>query len=601
MNLLKQTTVTLLTTVFSALIVLSTVLPLTIVSAQVNNYSITQVERQVQVMYSGNIVILDTIHVLGQISNSFTIGLPYQYSADVLKVLAYDKNHAYDMNRGVQIDGHSGFYGVEINFEGNTPSSFTVAFVLSNRLVTEDGNGGYIVDFPAYPSLTQSVETCNVNVMFPNSPTTITINKSDSVETSTSYVRTNLPAYTYSIAQAKVVLPAGTLQLAVINSLNRQITIDATGAVTTVDTYHITSSSASQLSAFVLSLPLEAENVVIRQYDEILSNRLTENSGMLLANVMLDTFVNQGETTSVTAKYNLPGVVLQNGKYILRDFEVFPDLRYFVGQAVAVFSFPEGASLVLPQVSLLDVSATLTRNAFQDIFTIKTEGVSYVDHLAHQQNIVEMGYRYSPVWVSFRPTFLASLVALIGCVGAVVYRVHKSKEETYENRAGEIFTALKPTVFQPGDDVTLGQPITVDTIRYFVDTYEAKKHLLAELKRLDVKAQKGKIPRRQYKVQKKTIETHMESLTRNIERSKVLIRNASDVYTDLIIQLELAEADLTESEKNIENLETLYDKGEISRENYKQNIVDCQKIHDKAESAIKGIMLKLREKIRRPT
>lgn len=602
MNLLKQTAVALLTAVFSVLIVLSASLPLTMVSAQTNSYSITQVDHQVQIMYTGNVVILDTIHVSGQIPNSFMIGLPYRYSADILKVLAYDKTQVYGMHLGVQLDGHSGFYGVEIYFEGNTPSVFTVAFVLSNRLVTEDGNGGYILDFPAYPSLTQNVETCNVNIMFPNIPTAITINKPDGTEKSMSYVKTNLPAYTYSTAQANVVLPMGTLQIAVINSLNRQITIDATGEVTVVDTYHITSNSASQLSAFILGLPLEATNVVVRdQFEGTLSAKLTENAGMRLASTILGTFVNQGQSTSLTVQYNLPGAVLQGSEYILRDFKVFPGLQYLVGQATTVFSFPEGATLVSPQASALDASATLTRNTFQDILTIETEDVSYVDHLAHQQNIVELSYSYSPVWVSFIPTFWASFAALIGCVGAFVYRIHKSKEKTYKNRAGEIVAAAKPEVSQPVYDVNPVQQVTVDNIRDFVDTYEAKKQLSAELKSLDTKAQKGKVPRRQYKVQKKAVEIHIENLTRNIERSKILLRRVSGTYTDLIIQLDLAEADLAESEKNIENLERLYGKGEISRENYKQNIVNYQKIHDKAESAIRGIMLKLREKIRRPT
>ena len=39
------------------------------------------------------------------------------------------------MNLGVQLGDHSGFYGATVNFNGNTPSVFTVAFVLSNKLV----------------------------------------------------------------------------------------------------------------------------------------------------------------------------------------------------------------------------------------------------------------------------------------------------------------------------------------------------------------------------------------------------------------------------------------------------------------------------------
>jgi len=593
-NLLKQSAGSLLTAVFIGLIVLSTVSSLNGVLAQTDSYSITQIDHQVQVMYSGNVAIFDTIHVSGQITNGFKIGLPYKYSAEVLKVIAYDEKQEYNIKRGVPLDDHNGFYGVEVNFEGNSPSVFTVAFVLSNQLVSETDNGGYIVDFPAYPSLTQNVKTCNVDITFSNSPTTIIINKADGIKTSNSYVRADLPAYTYVIAQANATLPVGTLQIATINSLNHKITIDATGKVAAEDTYQITSKSVAPLSAFVLSLPLEATNVVVKdQAEETLPIKLTENSDILLVSVSFGAFINQGQKMSVTAQYNLPGAELQNVDYVLRDFKVFPDLQYLVEKATAVFSFPEGATLVLPQITTLDTSATLTRNTYQDILTIEAEDVSYVDYLAHQQNIVELSYNYNPVWVSLRATFWAVLAAAIGCVGIFAYQIHKSREETYENRAERIAASS-----QPDGETNPDQQITTENIKDFLETYESKKQLKAELRSLDAKAQKGKIQRQQYKLQKKTVEAQIEGITRNIDRKKALWKSVSGIYPDLIIQIELAETDMAEAEKSMETLVVLYSKGEISRENYKQSMINHQKVYDKAETAIKGILQRLREKIR---
>jgi len=593
-NLLKQSAGSLLTAVFIGLIVLSTVSSLNGVLAQTDSYSITQIDHQVQVMYSGNVAIFDTIHVSGQITNGFKIGLPYKYSAEVLKVIAYDEKQEYNIKRGVPLDDHNGFYGVEVNFEGNSPSVFTVAFVLSNQLVSETDNGGYIVDFPAYPSLTQNVKTCNVDITFSNSPTTIIINKADGIKTSNSYVRADLPAYTYVIAQANATLPVGTLQIATINSLNHKITIDATGKVATEDTYQITSKSVAPLSAFVLSLPLEATNVVVKdQAEETLPIKLTENSDILLVSVSFGAFINQGQKMSVTAQYNLPGAELQNVDYVLRDFKVFPDLQYLVEKATAVFSFPEGATLVLPQITTLDTSATLTRNTYQDILTIEAEDVSYVDYLAHQQNIVELSYNYNPVWVSLRATFWAVLAAAIGCVVIFAYQIHKSREETYENRAERIASSS-----QPDGETNPDQQITTENIKDFLETYESKKQLKAELRSLYAKAQKGKIQRQQYKLQKKTVEAQIEGITRNIDRKKALWKSVSGIYPDLIIQIELAETDMAEAEKSMETLVVLYSKGEISRENYKQSMINHQKVYDKAETAIKGILQRLREKIR---
>ena len=78
------------------------------------------------------------------------------------------------------------------------------------------------------------------------------------------YTKTNLPAYTYAPATATFQVPTGTLQLTTISSLNRQITIDPTGKVTASDSYRIINNSTSLMKSFVLSLPFDATNVVIR-------------------------------------------------------------------------------------------------------------------------------------------------------------------------------------------------------------------------------------------------------------------------------------------------------------------------------------------------
>jgi chromosome segregation ATPase len=143
-----------------------------------------------------------------------------------------------------------------------------------------------------------------------------------------------------------------------------------------------------------------------------------------------------------------------------------------------------------------------------------------------------------------------------------------------------------------------GQRITTENIREFTDDYEEKKQLNAELKSLDARAQKGKIPRRQYKVQRRAIEIRLETLTRNINRIKDVFRSSTSLYADLVKQLDAAETDLVEAEENIKKLESRQSKGEISLETYKKNIGDYQKRKDKAESTISGILLRLREKAR---
>ena len=128
--------------VFFLLVFLPIVFPSGTVSAQTTGYTVNQVDHSIEIMYSGQVVVRDTIHVSGQVTDGFMIGLPAKYSADVLQIVAYDANNVYQVNSGVQLGDQSGFYGVQVNFNGNSPSIFTVAFILSNSVLSYDSNAG---------------------------------------------------------------------------------------------------------------------------------------------------------------------------------------------------------------------------------------------------------------------------------------------------------------------------------------------------------------------------------------------------------------------------------------------------------------------------
>jgi hypothetical protein len=122
--------------VFSLAVLLSFSLNAQTVLAQ-DNYTIQRVDHQVEVMYSGHMVIRDTISVTGQLTD-FLIGFPHKYGSYVLKGVAYDDNNVFPVSLGVQLGDRSGFYGAKISFPQGAPQVFTVAFVLSNSLVSQD-------------------------------------------------------------------------------------------------------------------------------------------------------------------------------------------------------------------------------------------------------------------------------------------------------------------------------------------------------------------------------------------------------------------------------------------------------------------------------
>ncbi len=264
-NSVKRVHAIFMITVFFLLVFLPIVFSSATVSAQTTGYTVNNVDHSIEMMYSGQVVVRDTIHVSGQVTDGFMIGLPAKYSADVLKTVAYDTNNVYQVNSGVQLGDRSGFYGVEVNFNGNSPSVFTVAFILSNGVVSYDSNAGtYTLDFPAYPSLVLDVASCNVTITLPSSPTSIVVSKSDGQVNADNYVTQNLAAYTYSVGSAVVKISAGTLQLTNIDHLDRQITFDPTGKVFASDNYHLTNNATTTMTSFILNLPSTASNVVVK-------------------------------------------------------------------------------------------------------------------------------------------------------------------------------------------------------------------------------------------------------------------------------------------------------------------------------------------------
>jgi chromosome segregation ATPase len=140
--------------------------------------------------------------------------------------------------------------------------------------------------------------------------------------------------------------------------------------------------------------------------------------------------------------------------------------------------------------------------------------------------------------------------------------------------------------------------VSSDNVRAFTEAYEEKSRIASELKSLDDRARKGKIPRRRYKVQRRALEVRSDALSRNIVDLKRAFRGGGGLYADLVRQLDIAEAELDEVETDIESVETRQRRGELSLEEYKKQLVDCQRRREKAETTVNGILLRLREEIR---
>jgi hypothetical protein len=568
--------------VFSVAILLQFSLNTRTVLAQ-DSYTIQRVDHEVEVMYSGHGVIRDTIQLSGHVRGDFLIGFPYKYGSYVLKGMAYDENNIFPLTLGVQLANRTGFYGAKINFTEGSPQVFTVVFILSNSILSEDLTAdAFTLDFPAYPSFTKGVSRCYSAIVLPETPTNITVTKDDGEVSTTSFVKSNLPAFTYSPASATFSLSTGSLQIINVKELNRQITISPVGNTVAFDSYRITNNSPNSLASIKIGLPLDASNIVARdEFGRTLTTKaLTSNGNTRLVNVTFISSIKSGTSTLLTAEYTLPSVSSEQTQHFTLTFDLFPDFDYYVEAATVTFVPPEGARLLEPQFSSIDFSSSLIREIFQETLSIKREGVSKIDYAVLSEDALQITCDYNPLWLSFRPTVWIWTLAVVGCVIVAFWRRPKASAPL--------------RIATPKASIRLSP----DHVRAFTEAYEDKNRLTSELKVLEARAQKGKIPRRRYKVQRRTLEVRLDTSSKNIAGLKKIFRSAGGIYANLVRQLDVAEVELAEVETNIRKSEVRHRRGELPLDAYKKSLAAYQRRKEKAEATINGILLRLREEIR---
>ena len=552
------------------------------VLAQENDYTIQRVDHEVEIMQSGHVVLRDKIHVSGQLTGDFIIGFPYKYGSFVLKGIAYADNKIFNLSLGEQLAERTGFYIAKISFPEEAPQVFTVVLILSNSLLSQDLTANvYTLDFPAYPSFTKTVAQCHTNIFLSETPISITVEKDDGEASTTTFVRQNLPAFTYSPATATFSLSTGSLQIINVKELNRQIIINPAGEIVTFDNYRITNKSPDTLSFIEIALPLEASNIAAR--DEfgrtLTTNVLTSSDNTRLVNVTFISAIKSDISTLLTAEYSLPEVTEQTPHFTL-NFNLFPNFNYYVETAKITFILPEGARFLAPQRTLIDSSSSLIRETFQETLSISREGISKATYEVLSEEIIEIRYDYNPLWLSFRPTVWIWTLAVVSCIILAAWKRHK--------------TSMSLRIATPETSIRIGP----NSIRAFTEAYDEKNRLNTELKTLETRAQKGKIPRRRYKVQRRSLEARLENISKNIIGLKKTFHTAGGVYANLARQLEVAEAELVEVETKIRTDEVRHRRGALPLEAYKRSLMDNQRRKEKAEATINGILLRLREEIR---
>jgi len=543
-----------------------------------SDYNIEHVDHTVKVLYNGYIVINDTIKTSGQVSGSFLLGLPHKYGRHVLRCLAYDahdKSNTFQVTLDVPLEDRAGFYGVKIDFPQGAPQVFSIEFVLSNGLLMQDlwDPSEFTLDFPAFPSLTKAAAVCNGSILFPDEAYYV-----KGTVPAFSYNAENLAAFTYDTSNVTFSIGNEKIQIFEIDQLNREIAINEFGQISCSDSYYITNEASKTIVSVEVVLPANASDPVAEdQFGRTMSQPTPTSLTQRIYRINLTLPVETNRSAMFTVSYNLASeAYVKPGKEANSfDFNatLFQELNYYVKQASIDFVLPEGARLLNFEGATVGGSYGIGRGVFQETVTIDRAGVLSLDSFA-----VGITYEYNSLWLAFRPTLWVWALAVVGCAVVFVWRRPRAP----------VGVAVP----------SKGLRVRPEYIESFVDSYQEKMKIVFELDSLETKVQKGRIPRRRYKVQRKTLEMRLSTLSRTLADVKERMRSAGGHYSDLMRQLEVAETEINEAEANVKSIDARHSRGEISLETYRKLLGDYQRRKEKAETTINGILLRLREEIR---
>ncbi|MDH7563270.1 MAG: hypothetical protein QHH24_00080 [Candidatus Bathyarchaeota archaeon] len=551
------------------------------------DYRIEHVDHKIKVMYNGYVLMNETITLAGESLDGgaidhFLIGVPYKYGLQVIRCFAYNASSVFAVVQDVSLEDRAGFYGVRVNFPSPMSVSngsrqvFNIGIVFSNSLLTQDSQNSSIftLDFPAYPSLTKIAAKCNASIIIPGNVTYIS-----GTQGSLNYSVSALSAFRYAPANVTFLLSGDKIQVFDMKELKRKVTINEFNDIEVSDTYRITNEASKELSFIEVMLPSNASNPKAQdQSGRALSTPTQSDRITNTFKVTLYSSLKTGESAVFTLTYPLPKDVYYSVAQDVSNvhnvtFQLFQKADYFIEQASVSFSFPEGAKISDFDKAMIGEDYGLSKTVFQESLFFSKRNVISRDSFS-----IWIVYEYNSLWMSFRPTLIMWALAIVGCAVVVVAKRPKAPEQ--------VAVPLR------------GARIRLDDIRDFADKYEEKMKIMAEIDSLDAKVQKGRIPRRRYKVQKKTLEARLNTLSRDLGELRSRMRVTSGHYADLVRQLEIAETDIIEAETNMKSIEARHERGELSLEAYRGLLGDYQRRKENAQTKINGIIIRLREEIR---
>ena len=337
--------------------------------------------------------------------------------------------------------------------------------------------------------------------------------------------------------------------------VERRITLEQDGNIYITNDYLI-ENVGFWIQYIELGFPDSAYDFTVR--DEMGTLEMTEGPNLL--NVTLRYSVETNETLKLYMSYYLPWdsyVSQANGVDFTFQFSFFEEFNSTIGTLTVEMVLPTGAKF--------QSSTPLEPISTDDGLSFSLSNVEPSDDLNF-----EIDYKYDVFWASFYPTIWMGIVAVVA--------------------SAFLFFRVAPQTLSVS---TIQVPST--ELKSFIESYEEKATIREELKSLEERVRKGKIPRRRYKVRKKMLDSRLATVSRTLATLSDKIRGAGSKYANMMRQIEVAEANLEGAERDMQRVKARYMRGEVSKGAYGKLLEEYQDRIEAAEATIDGVLLRLRE------
>jgi hypothetical protein len=573
----------------------------TIQASSLEDVQVDQIDHNVKILQAGSVAINDTVQLSAKQDSklaNYSLGFPYVYKYHLVYVYAFNTSNPvrmFNVSLNTGLGSYIGYYGVTVIFpqggvqlSANVAFRFTVGFVFSDLVISstytylsdtippENTSGPILtMDYPMFPSLLQNASLANVTVTTP--PDTVWTGNSGNLtfkgNAGTSQVVSSvtrpLPALTYAPAWFNFSeSTSSTYQLVTVDNLERHAEIDGQGNIFITDAYTVTNYMSDVVPSIYPSLLTGASDIAA--YDSQGNSMATTliNKTTATYSLSLEAPLESGNSTQFTLNYRLlsSNYTDKTGSEFYLNLPVTEGLDSVIGKLTLRISLPEGASIK----EYPSLNYDLQNYAFQQEITLTAYNVSSYGNIN-----LHMSYVYSVFWASFRPTLWMTTIVAVGLAIALFWR------------------AQKPTAsISPSAVVAKPQ-----SLKALVASYEERTKALLEKESLDRQVQKGRLPRRRYKVRKRMLESQISRLDRELVDLKQRAKSMGPRYSEILKDLEIAEAELEGIEAEEKRAMARYRTGAYSLDAYRRMQEQYSKRREKAKATIEGALLRLSEGI----